>query len=78
MPPEQRGNQVGKAEEVKRPREQRTRDTVQRAGIPGDLRSVDGQVRAHGSAKPLGGEDGGVRRDGFGCDRSVERKEREF
>lgn len=55
MPAEQRGHEVREAEDVQGAREHGARDAVEHARVPGDLRPVDGQVRAHGSAEPLRG-----------------------
>lgn len=55
MPAKQGGDQVGETEDVKPAREDGTGDAVQPAGVPGDLRPIDCQVRAHGTAQPLRG-----------------------
>lgn len=68
MPAEEGGHEVGEPEDVEPARERGAGDAIQRAGVPGDLRAVDGQVRAYGAAEPLRGEDRCVWRYGFGCD----------
>lgn len=75
MPAEEGGHEIGEPEDVETAREHGAGDAVQRAGVPGDLRAVDGQVRAYGSAEPLRRQDRCVWRDGFGGDRSSGLKE---
>lgn len=67
MPAEQRRHEVGEAEDVQGARQHGAHDAVEPAEVPGDLRPIDGQVRAHGSAEPLRGQDRRVRANGFGC-----------
>lgn len=67
VPAEQRRDQVGGAEDVEAPAEDRARDPVQRRAVPGYLRLVDGEVRGDGPVQALldedvvgvGGADGG-------------------
>lgn len=76
VPAEQRGDQVGEAEDVKPTRQHGARDAVEHAQVPRDLRPVDGEVRAYRSPQPLRSQDRAVHRHGFGCNRSGIRRER--
>jgi len=62
-------DEVCDTEEVERAGQGDTSDAVERRGVPGDLRPVDGQVGGDGSVDALFGEDlGGFRLRGvFGC-----------
>jgi hypothetical protein len=71
VPAEQRSGKVGSCEEVKRAGQEKTSDTVSSTTVPGNLRSVDGQVGSDGAAETLLGEElcgiGGLR---VGCGES--------
>ena len=62
-----RRGEVGKAEEVQRARERDAGDTVERRGVPGDLRAVDREMGGDGAVQALLGEDlgGGFLGSGF-------------
>lgn len=65
MPTEQRGGKVCGCEKVEGARQSNAGDTVSTRSNPGDLGTVDGQVRGNGAVQALLGEDlGGV---GLGC-----------
>lgn len=58
VPPQQRGRQVRRREDVHAAREHAAGDAVERGPVPGDLGAVDGKVRGDGAVQTLGGEDG--------------------
>lgn len=58
VPAGERGDGVGGEEDVEAARQQRAGDTVERRGVPGDLRLVDAQVGGDGAAQALLLEDG--------------------
>lgn len=62
VPSSVRSDQVGDTEEIEGAREDDASDSVERRGVPGDLRPVDGQVGGDGAVDALFREDLG----GFG------------
>lgn len=61
MPAEYGCDEVGSRESVEGSRDGGSRDSVQSAGVPGDLGTVDAQVRRDGALEALLGEDfGGI------------------
>lgn len=70
MPAKQGGDEVGEAEDVETRGERGAGDTVECGQIPGDLRSVDGEMGGHGAMAALFGQDlfgGGLRDLRRGC-----------
>lgn len=56
MPAQSGSSEVGNREEIQRTRQDETGVTVQSTENPGDLRTVDGEVRRNGAVKTLLGE----------------------
>lgn len=68
MPADNGRDQVRRGVDVERARGDRARDSVQSTRVPGDLGTVDGQVRSDRSVQALLGEDlGRVGCVGGGC-----------
>ena len=53
MPSEERGDQVGEAEEIKSPGENGACNPVESGSIPSYLRAIDGEMGRDGTTKPL-------------------------